>query len=574
VSISAGSITVSQTLLLLDTEHTTFAEGVADGRYMFWLGSGISLGVVPGLHGVVLKVLKHLQSRMTPGDSDDRFRKALVEIIEETAGLNTDEKIRLDIDAPVESWPDRDAIIERLTQRYALMLDVGVEGEEADYLLWDGVDPATTYGTGLDPDAEHLCLAILGLEGVIEVMASANWDGLIEAAMREITEDPAQHLNVVVLQEDLRGEPVPIQLLKFHGCAVLARSGDPKYRRALVGRQGQITGWEELNDKAAVRTKMLSAASEKPTFMVGFSAQDTNIQRVFSAVKSAMPWPWPSDPPALAFAEDQLGPWQKQVLKATYGDDVYAANRGDILTASLIRAYGKPLLTAFVLDVLTRKAQALIRSADGLASADADALCGGVTAVRDTVAATAGTGTKDFITALLAATARAVSLFRRGSEPSSLTIYDRLTMQPAGQVAAAPAVDSDGVREMAVSLALLGRGAASSAWSLDVAPTTSGTNGALRVTDPGGTDRAVFLTASGKAAVELSRTGPMASGASDAIVIRCDDPAEPLARSPSAPPGRTGSAAEAEVTIRQLLRDSSDLAGLHRGFCLQAGLPA
>jgi hypothetical protein len=67
VSISAGSITVSQTLLLLDTEHTTFAEGVADGRYMFWLGSGISLGVVPGLHGVVLKVLKHLPSRMTPG---------------------------------------------------------------------------------------------------------------------------------------------------------------------------------------------------------------------------------------------------------------------------------------------------------------------------------------------------------------------------------------------------------------------------------------------------------------------------------------------------------------------------
>ena len=80
----------------------------------------------------MLKVLKHLQSRMTPGDSDDRFRKALVEIIDETAGPNADEKIRLDIDAPVERWPDRDAILERLTQRYALMLDVGVEGEEAD----------------------------------------------------------------------------------------------------------------------------------------------------------------------------------------------------------------------------------------------------------------------------------------------------------------------------------------------------------------------------------------------------------------------------------------------------------
>lgn len=573
MSTPAGSVNVTQTLALLDTEHATFAEGVAAGKYTFWLGSGISLGVVPGLGGVVQKVLEHLQSRMTPGHPDDRFRRALAEIIYEVAVLNQDEMNRLDLDAPVDSWPDRDAIVERLAQKYALMLDVGVDGEEADYLLWDAVDPVTTYGSALAPDAEHLCLAILGLEGVIEVMASANWDGLIEAAMCDITEDPSRYLNVIVLQQDLRGDPVQIQLLKFHGCAVRAGSGGVEYRQALVGRQGQITNWEELGDKAAVRTKMLSVASEKPTFMVGFSAQDNNIQRVFSAVKSVMPWPWPSDPPALAFAEDRLGQWQKQVLKLTYGDDVYAGNRQDIESASLIRAYGKPLLTALVLDVLTRKAHALIRSVDNLTPTDADALCGGITAVRDAVATTAGTGTKDFVTALLAAMARAVSLFRRGSEPSSLTIYDRLTMQPANQVATAPAVDSDGVREMAVSLALLGRGAASANWSLDVAPTTTGTNGALRVTEAGG-DRAVFLTASAKAAVELSRTGPMAAGASDAIVIRCDDPAEPLPRSPSMPPGRTGLMADGEVAIRQLLRDSSDLAELRRGFCLQAALPA
>jgi hypothetical protein len=234
--------------------------------------------VVPGLQGVVLKVLTHLQSRMSPGDPNDRFRKALVEIVENVAGLNDGEQSRWDVDAPVNTWSDRDAIVERLRQRYALMLDVDVDDEDSDYLLWFGVDPSATYGSGLAPDVEHLCLAILGLEGVMTVMASANWDGLIEAAMAQITEDPAEHLGVVVLQQDLRDGSVPVQLLKFHGCAVMAGSGDSIYRKALVGRQAQITAWPNAQEKAAVRTKMLSAATEKPTFMVGFSAQDSNIQ--------------------------------------------------------------------------------------------------------------------------------------------------------------------------------------------------------------------------------------------------------------------------------------------------------
>lgn len=574
MSIAADSITVSQTLTLLDSDHAAFAEGVSAGRYMFWLGSGISLDVVPGLRGVVRKVLEHLQSGMTRGDANDRFRKALVEIVHEVATPSDDEKSRLDVDAPVDTWPDRDAIVGRLMQRYALMLNVDIDEEESDYLLWFGVEPCITYGGQLDPDVEHLCLAILGLEGVATVMASANWDGLIESAMAQLTPNPTTHLAVVVLQQDLRDDPAPIQLLKFHGCAVLACSGGDEYRRALVGRQIQITSWSRAPEKQAVRTKMLSLATERRTFMVGFSAQDSNIQDVFDAVRSQMPWPWPSDPPALAIAEDQLGQWQKNLLKATYGDDVYGVSRTAIENASLVRAFGKPLLTALVLDVLARKAHALIRSADTLTGAAADELCAGVTTIRDAVATTAERGTKDFIAALLAATARAVSLFRQGIEPPSLTVYGPLTMQPANQLATAPATDLDGVREMAVSLGILGRGAESAAWSLSVEPTTAGVHGALCVTQADGTERAVFLAASGRAAVELALRGPLASEASEAIVIRCDDPAEPLQRFPSVPPGRTGTASSAEVAVRELLRVSADLNALHRAFCLQAGLAA
>ena len=419
-----------------------------------------------------------------------------------------------------------------------------------------------------------MCLAILGLEGVISVMASANWDGLIEAAMSQVVEDSAQHLKTVVLQEDLRGNSVPILLLKFHGCAVRARTGGRDYRDALVARQPQITGWAHADDKAAVRAKMLSAAMEKPTFMLGFSAQDTNIQDVFSAVKRAMPWPWPSDPPAVVFAEDQLGPWQKQAVKMTYGDGTVAANRDEIFAASRVRAYAKPLLAALVLDVLARKAWALIRSVDGLDDADKASLCDGVSALRDAAAVTAGTGGRDFVVRLLAVMARAVSLFRRGDEPASLSIYEHLTMQPASQVATGPAIDSDGVRELAVCLALLSCGVASAGWRLDVSPTSSGANGVVRLTEAGGVEHAVFLAVSGHAALELLRGGIAGSGGNDAVIIRCDDPGDPLPRSPSVPPGRTGATVGAEVAIRQLVRDSSNLDALHRAFCLQAGLAA
>ena len=380
------------------------------------------------------------------------------------------------------------------------------------------------------------------------------------------------YLNSVVLQQDLRGEPIPVQLLKFHGCAVMARDGGPEYRDALVGRQSQISSWPDLEDKAAVRNKMLAAATEKQTFMVGFSAADANIQGVFSAVKSAMPWPWPSDPPALVFAEDRLGPWQKQVAQITYGDEAYSAHREDILAASLVRAYGKPLLTALVLDVLSRKAQALIRSVDSLGIQDQDALCAGIVALRDATAAVAGAGPKSFIDMLLATMARVVALFLRGEEPECLSAYDRLTMLPASQVAASPSLDSDGVRELAVCLGLIGRGLGMSSWSVDVAPTTSGTDGALRVIQSDGVECAIAFASSGRAALELLRKGPFSGTAFDWVIVHCDDPVGSQSRYPSAPPGRTGSTAAENVSIRQLLRESSDLTSLERNFRLQSGL--
>jgi len=90
---TAASITVQQTLELLDRKFAAFAEGVADGRYAFWLGSGISRGRVPDLGEIVLMVLEFLQARVDPGNPGCAHAKALAEAVD-LAGLRDDERPR------------------------------------------------------------------------------------------------------------------------------------------------------------------------------------------------------------------------------------------------------------------------------------------------------------------------------------------------------------------------------------------------------------------------------------------------------------------------------------------------
>ena len=54
----AETITVKQSLEMLDGPFRGFAEGVAEDRYAFWLGSGISLGRVDGLRQIVMRIME------------------------------------------------------------------------------------------------------------------------------------------------------------------------------------------------------------------------------------------------------------------------------------------------------------------------------------------------------------------------------------------------------------------------------------------------------------------------------------------------------------------------------------
>jgi len=563
---SAATITVAETLDLLEGPFAAVARGVADGRYVLWLGSGISRDRLPGLRELILKVLTFLHSRIDTGSCDCPYRSALERAVE-MASLHPDERAQFELaDAPA-TWPVIDRVVDGLWEHYSQLLDMLVEGEEVDHLLWDAVDVRDTYGRGIDPDCEHLCVGMLVLEGAMTEATTPNWDGLIEAGIKELAGDADAVVRVVVLPADLREPERQLTLVKFHGCAVLAARDPDKYRPALVGMRSQITTWNTRGETKPIRDRLVSLATTKPTLMIGLSAQDENIQRLFAEARESMSWSWPSDPPAHVFADEQLGIDHVNILRVVYGDD-YAANNAEIQQGALIRAYSKPLLTALVLFVLAEKLRAYLAEADAplLPAADREQLADGLAGICHRVAAAAEPDRLGFIRGLAARQRRALALFQDGKEPAAAEpAYRRLGNLPAHRVRTDPALSTSGVRELAAALALLGRGEMAGSWSLDIGDVASGAEGVVKVTSSG-SETAVFFTANARAAVWLEAQGVVDRDAQDVVLVHSTGPVEPAARSPRGRYGRTGRVGVREVDMCELLRTAPDLATLEDGF--------
>ncbi len=407
-------------------------------------------------------------------------------------------------------------------------------------------------------------------------VVSANWDALIESALKRLAEAPAAILKVIVLGNEFRGPVARTRLLKFHGCAVLAGQDPAKYRASLIGRYSQVTGWPDDDASAAMRESMRTLAVTRPTLMIGLSAQDTNIQAVFSQAQSVMPWDWPEEVPAHIFAGDTLGEIHQNILRVVYRQ-AYDADPGAIESGSLIRAYAKPLLVALVLDVLAIKAYAAARTAEapGLSPLDLEAIKEGLWKLRDHLASFAGTGTLDFINGFLARYRRLVALFQHGLEPPpDATFYRPLLVGPADLLGAdLSAIATSGVPEISAALGLLGRGQAAGTWTVDVGSTATGTHGALCVRTPG-YEAAVFFAASSRAAVQLEVGGTISSSTADAIVIHSSEPVSRRRRSPRNAFGRAGQPGPRHVPMDQLLRDSASIGDLERAFRLEGALDA
>ncbi|MGH2500162.1 MAG: SIR2 family protein [Candidatus Limnocylindria bacterium] len=567
------TITVAQTLALLDGPFAGAAQGVEEGRYALWLGSGISRGRVPGLDRLVVRVLEFLRARIDPARNDCPHRKALEKAVA-IAELRKGELAAIDFGEPVESWPPREELVKALVSRYSQLLDIPVGGERPDYLVWDGVDVRAAYGACADPDCEHLAFAILALEGVVTDAPTPNWDGLLERALEELAGNAADVVRVVVLPEDLRGAQRQLTLFKFHGCAVMAAADPDNHRDALVARKSQISEWPRANETEAIRQELVSLATTRPTLMIGLSAQDPNIQDIFSEAKARMKWPWPSDPPAHVFAEDELGDDHSNILRFVYRDD-YEGNEAAIADGARVRAYAQQLLTALVLHLLAVKLRAFLQECHGpsLDAAARDELGKGLPVLRDEVARHAEPDRLAFIRALIATQTRALTLFQSGVESArGTTAYKPVSNCPADRIAIEPTLETSGLRELAAALSVLGRGSAVASWRLELGPTAAGNEGAVKLVSSAGAQSAVFFAANGRAAVQIEGSARSGGDAGEVVIIHSTEPVEVAVRSPHGRYGRGGDPLPRHVDMSSLLRTSSDLADLETRFRQAAAL--
>lgn len=565
----AAVISVRATLDLLDASFPAFAKGIAEGRYAFWLGSGVSLGVVPGLKGVITKVIEFLRAAINPADPECKFNRAMNEVFQ-LAGVSAAQRAALDLSVAFDAWPqaNREPIIGALVTNYARLLSIRVGTEDFDYLVWEAVNVCDTYGAAaLLPDVEHLCLAALSLEGIATDMVSANWDPLVERAVASLTNgNVALAPTVVARPDDVKLPRNRTRLIKFHGCAAKAAANEPEYRPWLVARHPQVNGWCGNPINQPFFTALVALINEKPTFMLGLSAQDGNIQHVFQTAAKQSPWDIAAAPPGYVFSEDELGLDQQSLLENVYGDQITPANFQAVCDAVRVQAYAKPLLTALLLDVLARKLVALIDMMPGpFPAAARQPLAAGITQLRNDLGTAAQTSVA-FVLGLLERLARCSQLLRAGQVTQPGLKYVPISQDAIPGMPGNPDLDASGLRETAIALGLLGAGIARGDWTVEAEPAATG-SGVLAVKSnrPGSTKTKVYVTANAFNAAMLVAYSELDESEAP-ILIQAKELALTMPRSPLGSFGRTGAPQTREVSIGTLLSVCTTFDQLYESF--------
>lgn len=579
-SPTANEITVAEVLSKLEAEFAVVADAVENGEFALWVGSGISRQA-PNLGHLVERALDYIRERAI----DPATSAAYLPALEEALGLAevNPASVQTQYVRPLATWPEHHAIIERLWRKYSRVLDIRVGGTDADFMLWDAIDIRQAFKNPAPPGAEHLCIAILVLEGAVQAIASANWDGFIEAAIERLSNGVSGVLQVVVDPNQLRGPAGRARLLKFHGCIVHATREPAVFRRFLTGSYTQIMDWPERAEFAAMCNAVVGLATAQKTLVLGLSIQDTNLQTLFARAKAAHAWPWPCAPaaPAHVFCEDAIQQGQRDVLRLSYGD-AYNNNAAAIHEATLLRAWGEKVLIALVLKLLGDKLARLMEL-DLIALGKgpvASALVPSLRSLRDNIAALAipdpGAATRTpFVNQAIAIWSRTLSLFRSGALPRNGDAYEALCQSTPNLIETDQNAQAMGLGRLGVALSLLQHGRAIGLWELREPVSNDLTSGAItaRASRLGGVPRPVFVVKSATEAISLKSQGAFSHN--NAIVVHADDTWHQMvggggsARRVRSAPGRTGHVGETHVSLGALLGRCGDAIALQQQFVME-----
>jgi hypothetical protein len=496
------------------------------------------------------------------------------------AGLSQEEIDAIDLAVPVDSWADCDKIALRLTSRYAEVLDIPVSGQPADYLVWSGLDVPGTYGDpALEPDVEHLCIALLIMEGAVGSAVTANWDGLIERAFAALSNHPDAIIRVIVRGEDFRQSNRRAELIKFHGCAVRARDDEATYRALLIARQQQISGWTEQRENGVMRKHLELLYTDRPSLLIGLSVQDANMHTMIARSIEDLPRPWPHTPPAVVLAEEQLQPHHRHVLQMTYGSAEYEAHSAAINDSAVLGSYAKPTLLALLLWTLTDKLLAVLSRLPAnscWSEAQTERLRLDLRQVRDNVAAHAEPDHRAFLNRLIDMTLLTLGVFRTGRAPANGPAnYEPLSDRPIRDALQNPDFPAAAFGHLAVAISLLGRGHAAGEWTLLPGTTAAAEKGVFRLAMPpsASTSREVrvFLVKDASAAITLTVDGLADENDTNTLIVLAEREPISVVRSPRPRYGRVGASGAGRVSIEDLYEAADSADDLYAAFKLAGG---
>lgn len=559
---TASTISIVETLDLLDGPQKNFFDGFQAAQYALWLGSGISRERVVGLDGVLSKLLENLRLRIT---GTDCVHHCAFDAILGLADLSDTEKAQVDLAQPVRSWPIHDALIDRLWNKYSKVLGIEVQGRPFDYLLWDVLEFAATFAAQ-KPDAEHLAVGMLVLEGVVSDLATANWDGLLEEAMVELGR-PNETFRVAVTGGDLHGPPGIGTLYKFHGCAKRAIENEAEYRPLLVAREAAITHWAQNQRFAQMRDQLRALIARSRTLVIGLSGQDTNIQQLFGANG----WAWDSVPAPIVFAAQELSEGQRSILEGAYQAD-YEANRDQIRTNATLPAFGKPLLLALLLRTMFGKLAALagLLVSPAVGARGKQSIVDGLKELEGAAARAGNANRYDFARIIAALMGRVSEQFLGGPGIAGRRPYMPLSTQPAHLMQQDPAAGLSGRPEAAAALGLIGQGLVANHWSVAVDDPEQPRSGALRLVAPAAEAR-VFLAANDDNINQLVASGAFDEVDEDVVVI-CSRKVTPRQQRSPSKSWRTGKAPPRYVSVSELLESSASFDEVQSRFNSEVGL--
>lgn len=577
MELSANQISVREVLVKFSTDFASMARAVENGEFALWIGSGISQQA-PNLGNLIEQAFDYIRERAISPATAASFMPAFEEALD-LAKINP-ANVQEQYSQPLVVWPEHDEIIERLWTNYSRVLDIRIPDTEPDFILWDAINIREAFENPAAPAAEHLCIAVLILEGAVQAIASANWDGFIEAAIERLSGGVQGVLQVVVDPNQLRGPAGRAQLLKFHGCIVHATREPAIFRRFLTGSYTQIMGWPESGEFAAMRHAVVGLATNQKTLVLGLSIQDNNLQTLFARARALHAWSWPCAPasPAHIFCEDNIRQGQRDVLRLSYGD-AYNADPAGVHAATLLRAWGEKVLIAMVLKLLTDKLAILMQlnlAPLGKANISA-ALAPLLETLRDDIADLAVPAPETshrtpFVNEAIALWSRMLSLFRCGALPSNPEAYETLSSSTPNLLAADQNAQGMGLGFLGIALSLLQNGRQAGLWELRKPESNALTSGAFitRALRPDGIDRPFFVVKSATEAIGLKSRGAFAND--NAIVVHADTAWHQMvesgttARRVRSAPGRTGIIGETHVSLGNLLTRCEDAGTLQQEF--------